>query len=143
MPIFNTKWNEYNSFYSWDLSKVYGYWTPGITYFHVLSQLIVICCSGGGTEIPSHYPQWRVEYAKLDSPLLLQASLTKLLDGEWLALLFPLSDIPPHTACGDPSLSHSSSWFGRLESSGWLEHVSKLMSAAKAVSLAIHNDGEP
>ncbi|XP_064382169.1 myotubularin-related protein 9-like [Halichondria panicea] len=79
---------------------------------------------GGGTEIPSHYPQWRVEYAKLDSPLLLQASLTKLLD-----------------ACGDPSLSHSSSWFGRLESSGWLEHVSKLMSAAKAVSLAIHNDG--
>ena len=47
-----------------------------------------------------------------------------------------------HVACSDPSLSSSSSWFGRLEASGWLGHVAKLLTAARAVVMAVHHDGE-
>ena len=45
-------------------------------------------------------------------------------------------------ACSDPSLSSSSSWFGRLEASGWLGHVARLLKAAKTVVMALHHDGE-
>lgn len=44
-------------------------------------------------------------------------------------------------ACSDPSLSSSSSWFGRLEASGWLGHVAKLLTAARNVVMALHQDG--
>ncbi len=52
--------------------------------------------AGGGTEIPSHYPQWRVEYAKFDSPILLQGSLTKLLDGKLVIIPFSPTHIYAH-----------------------------------------------
>ena len=47
-----------------------------------------------------------------------------------------------HSACYDPSLSTSSSWFGRLESCGWLTHVSKLLEQARRIALAMHSDGQ-
>jgi hypothetical protein len=45
-------------------------------------------------------------------------------------------------ACSDPSLSSSSSWFGRLEASGWLGHVAKLLTAARNVVMSLHQDGK-
>ena len=36
---------------------------------------------GGGVELPSHYPQWKVEYYKMESPGVLQTSLNKLVEG--------------------------------------------------------------
>ena len=60
-------------------------------------------------------------------------------------LLFPFFPLSPPpsllTACNDPSLMTSSSWFGRLEASGWLNHVTRLLTAAKFVSICIHKDG--
>lgn len=78
---------------------------------------------GGGVEEPSHYPQWKVEYAGMDPPSTIQSSLSKLLD-----------------ACYDTALNSSSSWFNRLESSQWLSHVTKLLQAARFVTLCIHQD---
>ena len=46
------------------------------------------------------------------------------------------------TACIDPSLSSSSSWFGRLEASGWFGHVTRLLKAARTVLIALHQDSE-
>ena len=37
--------------------------------------------AGGGVELPSHYPQWKVEYIKTDMPSALQSSLNKLVEG--------------------------------------------------------------
>lgn len=79
---------------------------------------------GGGVELPSHYPQWKVEYGKLEPPPSLLASLNKLIE-----------------ACTDASVASSSSWFGRVESSGWLSHISRLLSAARFVTLCLHKDG--
>lgn len=45
-------------------------------------------------------------------------------------------------ACYDSSLSTSSSWFGRLDSSGWLTHVTKLLEYARKIVLAVHSDGK-
>lgn len=79
---------------------------------------------GGGVESPANYPQWKVEHAKFESPAGLQASLNKLMD-----------------ACYDASLNTSSSWFGRVESSGWLTHVSRLLKYAWKIALAINGNG--
>ena len=38
-------------------------------------------CIGGGVESPAHYPQWKVEHAKFESPTVIQASFCKLIDG--------------------------------------------------------------
>ena len=38
--------------------------------------------TGGGVELPSLYPQWKVEYGGLESIHHLQSSLNKLLEGE-------------------------------------------------------------
>jgi len=78
---------------------------------------------GGGVELPAHYPQWKVEYGRMETPNIILASLNKLVE-----------------ACNDPSLLTSSSWFGRVEASGWLSHVSRLLNAVKFVSLCIHRD---
>lgn len=78
---------------------------------------------GGGVEFPSNYSQWRVEYASLESLSKLQTSYNKLIE-----------------ACTDSSLLSSSSWFGRLESSGWLSHVERLLKAIKHVVHSIHHD---
>ena len=48
----------------------------------------------------------------------------------------------PFAACYDTSLNASSGWFGRVESSGWLTHVTRLLEYAKKISLAIHSDSE-
>ena len=52
-------------------------------YQHVinLTHTILTLVVGGGVELPSLYPQWRVEYSGLESPRHIHASLTKLLEG--------------------------------------------------------------
>lgn len=95
-------------------------------------------------ESPAHYPQWKVEHAKFETPSVLQASLNKLLEGTDFCLLVVIPFSPPFLfslACYDSSLSTSSSWFGRVEASGWLGHVSKLLEYARKIALAIHSDG--
>lgn len=72
-------------------------------------------------EVPAHYPQWRLEYGKMESRAGLAASLARLRE-----------------ACTD---STSASWWGRVESSGWLSHVTRLLSCAKFVALCVHRDG--
>lgn len=81
--------------------------------------------SGGGVELPAQYSQWRVEYGKMESPVGLASSLARLRE-----------------ACRDPALSSSSAWWGRIEASGWLTHVARLLSCAKFVALCVHRDGE-
>ena len=49
------------------------YWT--LTYFN---------CTGGGIELPAHYPQWKVEHGKMEPPNIILASLNKLMEGEFL-----------------------------------------------------------
>jgi len=44
--------------------------------------LIGCNCTGGGVELPAHYPQWKVEHAKFEAPAVIQASFMKLLEGE-------------------------------------------------------------
>ena len=80
---------------------------------------------GGGVEVPAHYPQWRLEYGMMDSPAGLASSLARLRE-----------------ACSDPAHSSSQLWWGRVEASGWLTHVAKLLSCAKFVALCVHRDGE-
>lgn len=78
---------------------------------------------GGGIELPAHYPQWKVEFGKMDTPSTILASLVKLIE-----------------ACADSSLASSSSWFARLEGSGWPLHLTRLLQAARFVTLCIHKD---
>jgi myotubularin-related protein 9 len=78
---------------------------------------------GGGVELPAHYPQWRVEYGKMEGVAGLAASLARLRE-----------------ACADPALSSSASWWGRIEASGWLTHVARLLSCAKFTALCVHRD---
>ena len=80
---------------------------------------------GGGVELPAHYPQWKLENGKMDSLTGLAASLARLRE-----------------ACMDPSLSSSASWHGRVDSSGWLSHVTRLLNCAKFVAHCVHQDGE-
>ena len=47
--------------------------------------------AGGGIELPSHYPQWRVEHLKLDTPNVIQSSLNKLKEGKHDILQIRLS----------------------------------------------------
>ena len=42
---------------------------------------VIIVYVGGGVELPSHYPQWKVEFYKLEAPSALQTSLNKLVEG--------------------------------------------------------------
>lgn len=42
-------------------------------------------------------------------------------------------------ACADPT---PSSWWSRVEASGWLSNVTRLLSCAKFVALSVHRDGE-
>lgn len=76
-------------------------------------------------ELPAQYPQWRVEYGKMESPVGLASSLARLRE-----------------ACSDLALSSSPAWWGRIEASGWLTHVARLLSCAKFVGLCVHRDGE-
>ena len=47
------------------------------------------------------------------------------------------------SACIDPSsFTVGSSWYGRLESSGWLSHVESLLKTVKHVVHTIHHDGK-
>ena len=73
-------------------------------------------------ELPAHYPQWRIEYGKMESRASLSSSLTRLRE-----------------ACSEPG---SGSWWGRVEASGWLSHVARLLSCAKFVALSVHRDGQ-
>ena len=41
-------------------------------------------CTGGGIELPAHYPQWKVEHGKMEPPNIILASLNKLMEGEFL-----------------------------------------------------------
>ena len=36
---------------------------------------------GGGVEMPEHYPQWKVEHAKFETPTVIQSSFTRLVEG--------------------------------------------------------------
>ena len=76
-------------------------------------------------ELPAHYPQWRLEYGKMESPAGMAACLARLRE-----------------ACADPTLSSSPSWWARVEASGWLTHVTRLLSCAKFMALCVHRDGE-
>lgn len=84
-----------------------------------------LVAAGGGVELPAQYPQWRVEYGKMESPVGLASSLARLRE-----------------ACSDTALSSSPAWWGRIEASGWLTHVARLLSYAKFVALCVHRDGE-
>ena len=72
-------------------------------------------------ELPAHYPRWRLEYGRMESRAGLAASLSRLRE-----------------ACSDPAPS----WWSRVESSGWLGHMARLLGCAKFLSLSIHRDGE-
>ena len=72
-------------------------------------------------ELPAHYPQWRLEYGKMEGRVGLGSSLARLRE-----------------ACSDPA----SSWWGRVEASGWLTHVARLLSCAKFVAHCVHRDGK-
>ena len=52
----------------------------------VLYTAVLLPPPGGGVELPSHYPQWKVEYGKLEPPPSLLASLNKLIEGAFLLL---------------------------------------------------------
>ena len=91
---------------------------------HCVLSVMWCTCIGGGVELPAHYPQWRVEYGKMEGVAGLAASLARLRE-----------------ACADPALSSSASWWGRIEASGWLTHVARLLSCAKFTALCVHRDG--
>lgn len=38
-------------------------------------------------ELPTQYPQWKVEHAKFEPPTVIQASFSKLLEGDELCIL--------------------------------------------------------
>ncbi|XP_019851708.1 PREDICTED: myotubularin-related protein 9-like [Amphimedon queenslandica] len=76
---------------------------------------------GGGVEFPSNYSQWRVEYGSMESITNIQSSYLKLID-----------------VCSDVN---NSSWYGRLESSGWLTHVEQLLRAVKHVVHSVYQEG--
>lgn len=79
---------------------------------------------GGGVEIEAHYPHWRRVHCALEHKLsVLQDSLVKLLD-----------------SCSDKGAS-SSSWLSKLESSGWLTHVTRVLTAACTTAQCIERDG--
>ena len=42
----------------------------------------ILTCTGGGVELPVHYPQWKVEHGKMEPPNIILASLNKLMEGE-------------------------------------------------------------
>ena len=46
---------------------------------------------GGGVELPSHYPQWKLEYLKIETPAALQSSLNKLVEGTCIENLITVS----------------------------------------------------
>ena len=101
-----------------------GACVPGSMYIHRLPAMI-LPVAGGGVELPAHYPQWRVEYGKMEGVAGLAASLARLRE-----------------ACIDPALSSSASWWGRVEASGWLTHVASLLRCAKFAALCVHRDGK-
>ena len=72
--------------------------------------------------MPAYYPQWRVEYGKMESRAYLSSSLTRLRE-----------------ACHD---STSATWWSRIETSGWLTNVARLLSCAKFVAISVHRDGK-
>lgn len=45
-------------------------------------------------------------------------------------------------ACCDSSLLTSSSWFGKLESSGWLGHVERILKTAKHIVFSMHQESK-
>jgi len=44
-------------------------------------QLLHYVAAGGGVELPAHYPQWKVEYGRMEPPNIILASLNKLVEG--------------------------------------------------------------
>lgn len=69
---------------------------------------------GGGTEVPERYPQWKLVYGDMELPSVIMGSLEKLM-----------------SVCSDHV--SSSNWFEKLESTGWLNHVHKLMCTVQMV----------
>eukprot|EP00731_Ephydatia_muelleri_P011045 Em0005g1631a len=69
---------------------------------------------GGGTELPERYPQWKLVYGDMEAPTEIMTSLEKLM-----------------TVCSDHA--SSSNWCEKLDSTGWLGHVHKLMCAVQLV----------
>ena len=53
-------------------------------FFTIFSLVYIAFLLGGGVEVPSNYSQWKVEYASLDKLTNIQASFTKLIEGEFL-----------------------------------------------------------
>lgn len=47
-----------------------------------------------------------------------------------------------YAVCCDVSLCTSASWFGRLEATGWLGQVEKLLRTVKNVVTYVHQEGE-
>ena len=60
-----------------------GHMSKGEYSALVLQLLVMIHPAGGGIELPEHYPQWKVEFAKMDPPSGIQASLNKLCEGAY------------------------------------------------------------
>lgn len=48
----------------------------------LLLDTYLLTCTGGGVELPVHYPQWKVEHGKMEPPNIILASLNKLMEGE-------------------------------------------------------------
>jgi myotubularin-related protein 9 len=79
---------------------------------------------GGGIEVEAHYPHWRRVHCPIEHKLpFLQDSLIKLLD-----------------ACTDKEVS-SSNWLSKLDSSMWLTHVTKILTAACTAAQCVERDG--
>ena len=66
---------------------LYRYLSAYTAHVHVATlcgnctKFIITVYIGGGVELPSHYPQWKLEYYKLEAPSALQISLNKLVEG--------------------------------------------------------------
>ena len=109
--------------------KVLDTRTPETVAAHTSKGAAMLCyhdnripgVAGGGVELPAHYPRWRLEYGKMESKAAIAASLARLRE-----------------ACADCSPS----WWGRVEASGWLAHVTRLLGCAKFLALCVHRDGE-
>lgn len=78
---------------------------------------------GGGVEPEVHYPLWKRMHKPIDRYSILLDSLMKLVE-----------------ACNDTNCSIDK-WLSRLDSSGWLSHVTDVLTCACLVAQCLDQDG--
>lgn len=78
---------------------------------------------GGGVEPEVHYPLWKRMHKPIDRYSILLDSLMKLVE-----------------ACNDTNCSVDK-WLSRLDSSGWLSHVTDVLTCACLVAQCLDQDG--